>query len=60
MWGVLEKDGRCEVGTGQGPFKSDVDDNILSIRLTLGVQVMKLIRTPYLLTHATSPFLLNP
>jgi hypothetical protein len=27
MWNVLEKDGLCEVGTGQGPFKSDDDDD---------------------------------
>jgi hypothetical protein len=29
MWDVQERDGRCEVGTGQGPYKSDDDDDIL-------------------------------
>jgi hypothetical protein len=27
MWDVQERDGRCEVGTGQGPCKSDDDDD---------------------------------
>ena len=63
MWDAQERDGRCEVGTGQGPCKSDDDDNydddILCLFDCTWCTSHEVFRTPYLLTHATSPFLLK-